>query len=320
MNPHDEGVGRPRRAHMIMACALSLLVSACAFVRLRERGLERKLRRHDLAAESVELGPHRVYRWRSEGDGRPVLFLHGFGPPAIWQWHPQVDPVAGCRPIIMPDLLGFGGSTTSASLSFPSQVDALLRLLDAEGVGEVDVVGVSYGGMVAMELALRAPQRVHSLVLVSSPGRAFDPADQVPLVRSYGVDGMDDLLLPRDAVQVRRLLHLAYHRPPRVPRWLLGEVQRALYRQRRPEKEQILAQIPIDYAQVAEQPWELQVPTLVVWGAEDRVFPLDSGVRLATTADEVTRLVVIEDAGHVPNLERKGVFNRELLAFLGCRP
>lgn len=338
---------QPLRARLAVVLG-GRLATGCArgVLEVRELGLERKLARHGLVEDTVRLGPHEIHRWRSEEVGRagdeaadetadeglavgtepgarPVVLLHGFGPPALWQWHPQIAPVSRCRPVLMLDLLGFGdSSSTPGGPTLDTQVDAIVDLLDAQGMSRVDVVGVSYGGMVAMELALRVPDRIASLVLVSSPGRAFEADDQRPLVRAHGVSGMADLLLPRDGPEVDRLLSVAYAHPPRVPPALLDDVADSLYAHRRREKTEILRQIPRDYDAVAEQSWRLEVPTLVVWGAEDQIFPIASGLRLMSQLETglgaPARMVVVPGAGHVPNLERPRAFNRTLLDWLDC--
>ncbi|GAA4075013.1 alpha/beta fold hydrolase [Actinomadura miaoliensis] len=108
------------------------------------------------------------------GEGRPVLALHGIkGHGARWRCLAE-EHLAGWR-VVAPDLRGHGRSTYDAPWHVERHVADLLALLDAEGVDRADVVGHSYGGMIAVHLARVAPTRVGRLVLLD-PAIGLDPA------------------------------------------------------------------------------------------------------------------------------------------------
>ncbi|GAA1862818.1 alpha/beta hydrolase [Pseudonocardia ailaonensis] len=110
-------------------------------------------------------------------DGEPVVFLHGTGPGATGasSFAPILPALDGFR-CVVPDLVGFGRSShpddvaTGPGPWFTRRVDAVLALLDALGLDRVHLVGHSYGARVALELALRAPDRVGRVVLLAAGG------------------------------------------------------------------------------------------------------------------------------------------------------
>lgn len=123
----------------------------------------------EVTEEFLELPGGRVHLLRG-GDGEPVLFLHAAGGAGVWQ--PFYDLLAEAKlEVIAPDHPGFGKSD-----EFPEQdrIDDLvfhyLDVLDALGLDQPHVVGASFGGWIAAELAVYAPQRIGSLTLLSAAG------------------------------------------------------------------------------------------------------------------------------------------------------
>jgi poly(3-hydroxyalkanoate) depolymerase len=122
---------------------------------------------HEAAERTVQLGnqPVRV-RVHGEGDGPPLLLLNGLGAP-LELWGPLLDPL-GVRSIAF-DAPGSGGSKAPRlPLSVGGHARLALQLLDHLGVQRADVLGLSFGGMVAQEIARVAPTRIERLVLAST--------------------------------------------------------------------------------------------------------------------------------------------------------
>ncbi|MCA9698240.1 MAG: alpha/beta fold hydrolase, partial [Myxococcales bacterium] len=229
----------------LSASVMLELVEACNVVRIGERSLEFKLERQGVRCESVRLGDANVRYYiggeREGGEGRPVILLHGFGASAVWQWHEQIAPLARDHRVIVPDLLWFGGSwSRRRDFSIDHQIETVLALLDHLGVREADFVGISYGGIVAHELAAAHPERVGKLAILDSPGRAYTPADHEAMLSRFGVADVGALMVPSTPDDVRVLLELGYHRPPRTPRWVQSQVLEVMYGSFREEKLQLL--------------------------------------------------------------------------------
>jgi pimeloyl-ACP methyl ester carboxylesterase len=293
---------------------LLLGVSGCNAVAWQRGRLTAQLEDAGFSQRVQQLGEDQLDTWVG-GSGRPVVLLNGFGASTLWQWTPQAVELAREHRVVMPNLLWFGGSrSTSADYSIDHQVAAVIASLDDLGISEVDVVGMSYGGFVAYELACAHPERVRRLVIVDSPGRVYTDADLEDLLRRYDIDDLSQLLIPEDAAGVRVLLELAYEDPPWTPDWALRQTQASLYSSNREEQAALLHQLLADRETIVARSTRIRCPVLLIWGDHDPVFPLPLGERLAQ--DLGARLEVIAAARHFPNAEHPAAFNRILLDFL----
>jgi pimeloyl-ACP methyl ester carboxylesterase len=134
-----------------------------------------------------------------EGSGLPLLLIHGFHRDNTWRvWENNVQAMAGAGfTVYALDMLGYGASG-GEPVDYHQQAAALLALMTAEGLSAATVCGVSWGGMIALEMALSAPDRVESLILVDSAGAGFFTEEQLEIVAcpTLVVWGEDDSVLP----------------------------------------------------------------------------------------------------------------------------
>src|SRR5216683_4142520 len=123
-----------------------------------------------LHAGMLHMGSLRVHHTHG-GRGTPVLFIHGLGSSGYLEWRFNLEPAAACHRIYAPDLPGFGRSEKPrARYGIGYFTRFIERYMEGRGLRSAAVVGASLGGRVALELALRHPQRVSKLVLVNSLG------------------------------------------------------------------------------------------------------------------------------------------------------
>jgi pimeloyl-ACP methyl ester carboxylesterase len=260
------------------------------------------------------------------GEGKPILFVHGLG--GSWQnWLENIPAVAqaGHRAIGV-DLPGFGASEMPAekiSISgYGRFIDALLGELD---VGPVALVGNSMGGFVGAEVAIRFPERLEQLVLVSAAGISVEHDRNEPVLAAlYRTDRLATMavagLAARADVVSRRprlrkaLMYVVAAHPDRLPAALVAEQVRGAGKQGFLPALDALTDYPI-----RDHLGQIAAPTLIVWGSDDRLVPVrDAGVFDELIPD--SRKVVFDDTGHVAMLERPARFNRLLLDFLGEKP
>jgi pimeloyl-ACP methyl ester carboxylesterase len=270
-----------------------------------------------MAPADIRLGPDTVHYWAGGkgGKGRTVLLVHGFGASAPWLWYPQVEDLAKDHRVILPDLLWFGeSSSTDRDFSLDHQVHMVEALLDKLGEREVDVAGVSYGGLVAHELASDRTGAVRRLVLVDTPGRAYTLEDYRALCDRFHVDHLGKVLVPRVPEGVSILLGLAYYDKPWVPGFALEQTLTTLYATYRDERVALLDSLLSNMTSLLGRPVTLRAQTIVMWGRQDPVFPLQVGERLSYSLK--APLYVLERARHAPNLEHPEEFNRILRGFL----
>ncbi len=236
------------------------------------------------------------------GAGRPLLYLHGAG--TYW-WMPVHDLLARRRRVLLPVHPGFGASEGFEAIeAIEDLVFHTVDVLDALALERIDVVGLSMGGWLAAELALRHPGRVHRLVLVDAAG-----------VRLPGTP-MGDLFM----VSPPKARELLFHDPgSRVATTLLPDAPpperlEAVLREREAAA-RLLWNPAQQYRKLTSRLWRIQTPTLVVWGADDRLIPLAYGEAWARGIPGA-RLVTIERCGHLPPLEQPERFAEVALGFL----
>ncbi|WP_181197602.1 alpha/beta fold hydrolase [Enhygromyxa salina] len=307
---------RPRGLLVLSATVMLELVAACNVVRIGERQLVRKLERRGVRSESVRLGDANVHYFDG-GEGPAVVLLHGFGASAVWQWHEQIGPLLANHRVIVPDLLWFGDSWSKRrDFGIDYQLEVVVELLDHLGIDNASFVGISYGGIVAHELAAMHPERVAKLAILDSPGRSYTAEDLAAMLQRFAVSHVGDLLVPSKPEDVQTLLELGYYKPPKTPRWIHTQVLDAMYGRFREEKTQLLEGMIEQLGALDQRPGEVTHETLLIWGEHDSVFPLEIGRRFEAAMRGRARLRVVERAGHAPNLEHGPLVARWLVEFL----
>jgi 4,5:9,10-diseco-3-hydroxy-5,9,17-trioxoandrosta-1(10),2-diene-4-oate hydrolase len=262
-------------------------------------------------------------RYLSAGAGPPLVLLHGAGENALdWRW--VMPGLAATHRVYAPDLPGSPMSARPTADYSPAFFGRFVAgFADALGIERAAMAGNSLGGLTAMRLALFEPARVTALVLVDSAGlgRTVSPALRSLALPGYGKLAVAWSKTPPGALQ-RALgrAALLFARPRRVPpEWLraqyrLGrtpgflEAQLAAVRAQvglRGQREVLLRRLP-----------GLEVPTLVVWGARDRVLP-ESQARDAVSRLRDGSLSLVPDCGHMPHVERPDLFLAACARFLG---
>lgn len=308
-----------RPCALALACALAV-VGGCNAVAWKRGQHEDTFRDAGLEPDQRTLGEASVRYWAGGADGPPVLLLHGFGASAIWQWHGQVGALAERHQLVVPDLLWFGGSRSERrDFSVDYQVATVVALLDTLKIDAVRVAGISYGGFVAYELAAAHPERVHGLVIIDSPGRTFTRADYAALCARFSVDHIGTVLVPSDIGGVQTLLEIAKYDPDWAPDWAKRQVLEQLYSTHREERIALLDALLESADTLHNRADTPRAPALLIWGSHDPVFPVPLARRLQADLGPQTRLEIIDEARHAPNLEHPERVTQLLLEFLAER-
>jgi pimeloyl-ACP methyl ester carboxylesterase len=257
-----------------------------------------------------------------EGDGPPVLFVHGLG--GNWQnWLECLPRAAQERRAIAIDLPGFGSSPMpdeDISISFYARtIDCLLESL---GIESVVHVGNSMGGFIGAELAIRHPARVERLVLGSAAGISSTTRARRPTLTMFRISGIMSsaaLARKRHVVARPRLRHAALSAVMRHPSHMRHDILLEVMPGSNAPGFMPALNGLLDY-DFTHRLEEIRCPTLLIWGREDMIVPVGD-------ADEYERLikgsrkVIFDETGHVPMLERPQAFNDCLMEFVGeARP
>lgn len=291
------GPGRTNDADPIMGISSGTIYDAGGPSRLQ---VSEDVRMADHTTSKVEVRGCNIRLMRG-GGGRPLLILHGAS--GAGAWLPFMRSLADKFDVIVPEHPGFGESDT------PDWLDTIhdlayfyLDVLDHLNLERVHLVGLSLGGWIATELAIRDTRRLASLTLVGSAGIHVPGMEQI------------DPFLRTDEQRIRDFFHDQARADEMVERLL------------RPELEDIAMKNRIATARLSWHPrgydphlhkWlhRIGLPTLLVWGAHDRLFPKEHAFAYQKLIPG-SKAVIVPECGHVPHMEKAAVFVSELENFI----
>jgi len=260
----------------------------------------------------------RDFHYLDVGHGEPTILIHGGGPGAsgLSNYRRNVSALAQGRRVIVVDLPGYGQSANRPISGgiFDSMAEAVLGLMDALELKSASFVGNSLGGGTAMRLALSQPERARKLVLMGSGGSLpiFTPMPTEGLLRMLQFYEGEGPTLEK----LRKVIDLLVFDPSAITRELLQERFEACTR---PD---VIANPPLRGrgGRTDDELWlsglhKIKQPTLIVWGREDRVMPLDAAFLLLKTIPNA-QLHVFSRCGHWAQWEKADEFNALVADFL----
>jgi pimeloyl-ACP methyl ester carboxylesterase len=242
------------------------------------------------------------------GSGPPLVYMHAAAGPG---WDPFLDALAGQHTVYAPDHPGTGDTVRESIYDVESLWDLVLiydELLDLLGLTAVPLVGSSFGGMVACELAAHRREKVTRLVLLDPIGLWREDAPVAPYMLLPPDELLTTLFSNLDAEPVRQSLvlpddpqELAILQADTV--WALGSTGKFVW--------------PIPDKGLRKRLHRITAPTLIVWGKDDRLVP---AVYAQEFADRIadSRVEIVEGAGHVPQWEQLEEVGPLVLEFLAA--
>jgi pimeloyl-ACP methyl ester carboxylesterase len=262
--------------------------------------------------------------YEEEGRGPPLLLIHGFGA-STYTWRHVAPILAQTHRVIAVDLKGFGQSDKpfDSRYSVFDQAELLAQLIEEKDLHNLTLVGHSFGGGVALRLALEADERlkgrISRLVLLDSIAYpqnipVFFRLLDVPVVSQLGVR-----MVP-PSVQTRVALRIAYFDdskidPQEVEAYAAPLKTAAGKHAMIHSARQIM---PEDIGALSERYKTIKLPTLILWCDHDRIVPLDVGLKLRRSLPNST-FRLIEECGHMPQEEQPDLTLRLLKDFIGDR-
>jgi 2-hydroxy-6-oxonona-2,4-dienedioate hydrolase len=250
--------------------------------------------------------PYPEFRWLERGDGAPVVLLHSLMG-SMHDWDPVLDILADGSRAIAPALPIFDPALTRVSVE--GVAGWVLRFLDALGLEQVALAGNSLGGHVALVAALAAPERVSALILTGSSGlfeRRFTRRVQGSITRG----------VPRrpSAGFIRGKMEEIFFDPALVTPEAVEAVRRSVL-------DPAIALRLIRMARAAKRDnleprlGAITAPSLLIWGREDRITPIDVAERFHARMPGST-LVELRHCGHAPMIEQPEAFGAITRAWL----
>ncbi len=252
------------------------------------------------AVVETALGRTRVWR---RGSGRPLAYLAGLA--GLPRWTPFLDALAEHREVVAPSLPGFPGGPSADSLDdHLDWIVAARQALRAANLEAADLVGASVGAALAAEVAALWPESVRRLVLVA-PFGLFDSGQPVADVFAQRPGARSSILSTQPAELD------AWLAPPDGADPVEWEVMRL-------HADVAAAKIlwPLGDTRLAKRLPQISAPTLLLWGAEDRVIPPAYATRFAALIEGPTRIQTLEGAGHMAEFDSPERAARAIEEFL----
>jgi pimeloyl-ACP methyl ester carboxylesterase len=258
------------------------------------------------------------------GKGRPLLFIHGFGANS-YTWSKISGPLRENYRLILLDLKGHGRAPKpkDGAYSLHDQAELVTSFIIDNKLEDLTIVGHSLGGgvalLVTLKLASKIPNPISSLILIDSV--AYSQA--LPgFIRILRIPILAELLLwlVPNRLQTLQVLKRAYYDSTKITDETLEAYSRPLSL---PGAHHALIEsakqiIPEDIEEIRRRYQTIGIPTLLIWGKHDRIVELDFGERLHRSIPN-SELVVIEEAGHVPQEETPAATLEAMMKFLRFR-
>ena len=248
--------------------------------------------------------------YKEAGEGVPLVLLHAY-PLSSGMWSSEITYFSRTARVVAPDLPGFGNSPRQDAPSIPGMARAVGDLLESLSIpGPVILCGLSMGGYIAFEFVRQFPGRVKALGLFSTRAAKDAPESRkarlasARKIREEGMDGVPDVFMPKALGASTRSSKTFVSK--QVSKMILenkkeGVADALLAMADRRDSTELLASI--------------RQPTLVVGGAQDDFIPVEESRGMQAGIPD-SRLEVIEEAGHLVNLEQPDKFRQTLEQFL----
>lgn len=281
------------------------LLASTQFVEQRMAGLSsREIQVGEFTIRYYEGGP---------ADGETLLMLHGFGGNRD-TWLRFSRPLTERYRVIALDLPGFGESSKpDVSYDVDSQVERLHALVQALGLRKLHLIGNSMGGHIAALYSARHGDDVLSLALLNNAG-VTTPIKSEMIQRVQR--GEPNPLVVRKPEDFDVLMHFVFVTPPEMP----GPLKKHFAEQSMASRDHldcIFAQLRERYVPLEPELPNIQVPTLLLWGDQDRVLDVSS-IEVMKPLLKKPSVVIMQQCGHVPMLERPDETARHYQDFLNA--
>jgi pimeloyl-ACP methyl ester carboxylesterase len=253
------------------------------------------------------------------GEGPPLLFVHGLS--GCWQnWLENIPHFARTHRVVALDLPGFGASPMPPwEISIPAYGRFVRDFCERLGIDRCSLVGNSMGGFIATEVAITNPERVDDLTLVSAAGITWARARREPAEMMARVGRAAAPLILRfemSAIRRPKIRHRAFagvfYKPNSLRRELLWENVVPAFQ----SPGYFDAMRNLFGYDIRDRLADIGVPTLIVWGRNDRVVPVPAAFSYKKLIGDNAELVIFDRCGHVPEMERPVRFNRVVRDFL----
>lgn len=236
---------------------------------------------------------------KKTGEKDPLILIHGLGADKD-TWLQFAKYLTKNFRIIIPDLPGHGVSIQDISIDYSVEAQAkyVLELIKDLKISRAHYIGSSMGGAVATRLAYMQPEAVSSLILIDSYGAIKSPSYVYKLAEEIGHNPMLEI---KNKSDYKKMVSLAMFKPPFIPEFMLDVLTDGMSGRAALNKKVFKdSELDSDLSSILPM---LTAPTLVVWGAEDKVLHVDNADIFYSELQNCSK-VVLENTGHVPMVEK----------------
>lgn len=268
--------------------------------------------RAGLSLEQIAVGDLNIHYYEGgPDDAQTLLMVHGFAANKD-NWLRFARHLSQDYRVIALDLPGFGASDKPAgSYDVGTQTERLANVVQALQIDKLHLIGNSMGGHISALYAARYPDQVLSLALLDNAGiTSPQPSELMQLLQR----GEPNPLVVRQPEDFQRLLEFVFVEPPYLPESLKGYfAEQAIANSAHYDR--VFAHLIERYIPLEPELAKIQVPTLVIWGAEDRALHVSSTEVMRPLLRQPT-ILVMPATGHAPMIERPQQTAQHYRAFL----
>ena len=263
-------------------------------------------------SKHVEIYGQKIYYFEAGSSGPPVILLHGLGGDAT-NWAQTILALASKYHVYAPDQIGFGQSDKPiVNYRVATLVEFLDQFYQKLGIEKAILVGHSFGGWTAAAFAIAHPQKVDKLVLVSAAGYSGKGYSRVERLKE-----LYPAFNPSTTADMKRLFELIFYDKARsVDAIVVSAFTQKLKTGDSYTINSFMDSILRGEDFIDDKVKMIKAPTLVIWGRDDKLNPLAMAEAFAQDISGAQK-VIIEQCGHVPQIEKAPAFNGALLKFLG---
>ncbi|PSV99558.1 alpha/beta fold hydrolase [Photobacterium lipolyticum] len=299
--------------HIIMLLVMIFALSGCELVNWKAQQDKDELVDVGYSERFLPLKEGGTLKYWVGGKGEPLLLLHGFGGTAISTWKKEMLALNQNYMVIAPDLAWFGDSYSNGQPNLTTQTEAIWQLVDHLNIDKVNVAGISYGGFVTYNM-MTTPERISKSIIIASPGPLFSDRDLTVLCQRADVDEPEDLFVPKNSDQVRRLFDHVFYEKKHMPDFIADQIYQNYFAPWQTEKEALIKTLSNERERIAQHSPSQLPPSMIIWGDSDQIFPLKNGIKLSQYLE--VPVVVIPQTGHGVTNEQPTVVVDLIRAFI----
>lgn len=299
----------------LFALIFFISFSSCNLVEHAEKSSVKKLERNEINEYFIAKDSFNLHGYYG-GSGPVLVFIHGFGGDAQLSWKQTLIDYFKNYTVLAMDLLWFGKSNAKVEANLNAQAQALNIFIE-ELIPDIDslkctLIGHSYGGFVTIAYREKY-DHVSKMVIIDSPGMTYDTDKLYELEKMAKVENYWDLFVLQKPEHILRLNEMAFLKPPKVPGFVLDDIYQKYFTNHHSQLKNLLTSLPVEKEKYLNSNKEL-IPTLIIWGEHDKIFPLEEGQKLAVHLK--AKFEVIPETGHSAPFENYELFKAILNAFL----